>query len=279
MNLLLLIPSGTFAGSGLALPEFVITAEKFQWILWQEFLIEFPNIYSKASHKIFKTGTVVFYDSDQSPALLFFANQKIQKRADGSVSRITRLNMRSPSGKAFLDILVNDVGKDLKKTPLTQLLMGKLPLDLDESALQEKNITISGEKVGDVEIKFSIRSGKAGEVDIAVHVVSKNRNLYRIKEIQRNDSREVTWFLDHEESFKGHHTLRVKKVKTDWMLLGSEEFYVDGLERTPARYQSDFAGFGVQDALVSFQKLVKEDIRSAMCPDCAENSLFAGDDK
>lgn len=100
-----------------------------------------------------------------------------------------------------------------------------------------------------------------------------------IKEIQRNDSREVTWFLDHEESFKGRHTLRVKKVKTDWMLLGSEEFYVDGLERTPARYQSDFAGFGVQDALVFFRKLLKEDIRSAMCPDCVENSLFAGDDK
>lgn len=272
MGLFLLTPSGASATPELVFSAFVITAEKFQTILWREFLIEFPNIYAKRNHRIFKTGTVVFYDSDQSPTLLFFANQKIKKRKDGLVSRITRLNMRSPSGREFIDILVSDVGKDLEKTPLAQLLMGELPLDLEESMLQEKNVSVSSEETGDVEMRFLIRSEQAGEADIILNVVRENRNLFRIGETRKNNSREVTWFLDSEKAFNSSHTLRVKKIKTDWMLFGSEEFYLDGLESTPDAFQSNFSEFGVQRLIVDFQKQMKEAIESAIChPDCDEN--------
>ena len=119
-------------------------------------------------------------------------------------------------------------------------------------------------------MKFSIGSGQADGVNIAVDVASKNRNLFRITEIRKNDSREVTWFLDDEETFSGNHTLSVRKVKTDWMLFGSEEYHVDGLESTPAAYQRDFSQFGVQRLITDYQQQLKQALVTATCrSDCS----------
>jgi len=267
--IILILPASVHGKSGLDFSEFVITADKFQRYLWREFLVEFPNIYTKRSYRVFKAGTVVFLDTDQAPTLSFFANQKTRMQKDGLVSRTSRLNMRSPSGDEFIDIIISDLGRDLQKTPLAQLLTGRAPLGLGEPGLQEKTVSISGREAGDVEMRFLIRPGRTGGTDIILNVVSENRNVFRIGENRNGESREVTWFLEDEKSFKGQHTLTAKKTKTDWMLFGSEEFYVDGVERTPAEFQRDFSDFGVQDHIIKFQEQMKELIASAMCyPDC-----------
>lgn len=270
---LLLIVNAAQGKPTLEFPEFVITVDKFQTLLWREFLIAFPNIYAKKCYKIYNPGSVVFHDADQQPTLSFFADQEIKAHEDGITSRVTRLNMRSSTGQAFMDIIVRDVGRGLKKTPMTQLLMGRLPLDLDESALREKNISISGGKLARMKIRCLIQAEDAANADITFNVVSGNHNLFRISEIRRDDSRELTWFLDRVKNFKGRHTLRAKKVKTHWMLVGSEEFYVDGRERTPGGFQSDFSKFGIQNLIVSFQEQMKGVIDSAICyPDCKDKA-------
>lgn len=268
VGLLLFTPFAAFGKSELHFAEFVITAKKFQRILWQEFLIEFPNIYAKKTHRIFKTGTVVFFDSQHSPSLLLFVNQEMSTQKEGLISRITRLNMRSASGREFLDIVVSDVGKNLKKTPLEKLLLGKLPLDVEESGLQEKQVSIAGDKLGQVNFSSLIRSGQAGEVVSIFNLVSQGRNLYRLRDIRQRDSREITWFV-HPQSWRDSHTLTARKVKTDWMLFGSETFYVDGRERTPATFQRRFSSYGIQRLILSYQKQLKSVVQSAGCyPDC-----------
>jgi len=253
----LLTPPGAFAGPGITLPEFVITPEKLQRFLWRDFLIEFPNTYTTANHRILKTGTVVFYGSDHGPTHPSFANQKIITRADGLVSRTTRLKTRSSSGNALVDIVVHDVGEDLKETPLAQLLMGKLPLDLEESTLQEKKIAFSDDEGTYLNINTRIRPGQAGEVAIILSLLRKGRSLFRIEEIRKGDSRGVTWFLDDEETFGGRHTLRATKVKTDWMLFGSEYYNNKGREITSAAFQSSFSDLGVQRLLIGIQEQMK----------------------
>lgn len=272
LGLALLTPSGVLAKRDLVFSESVITAETFQRIFWREFLIEFPNIYAKANHRIFKAGTVIFYDSDQIPTLLLFANQEIRQREDGLASRVTRLNMRSPSGKTFLGIMVSDVGEDLGKTPLEQLLIGKLPLDLYESKLRGKNIVISGKWGADVRLEFQIRSAKAGESAAILRVVTENRSLFRIEEIRKDDSRDVTWFLDDRKVFEGSRTLRARRTRTDWMLFGSEEYYMNGLEITPGAFQIAFSESDVQSLIVGFPEQMQEAIESAFCrEDCDED--------
>lgn len=268
VGLLLFTPFAAFGKSELHFAEFVITAKKFQRILWQEFLIEFPNIYAKKTHRIFKTGTVVFFDSEQSPSLLLFANQEMSAQKEGLISRITRLNIRSTSGREFLDIVVTDVGKNLKKTPLEKLLLGKLPLDVEEPGLQEKQVSIAGDKLGQVKFSLLIRSGQAGEVVSIFNLVSQGRNLYRLRDIRQRDSREITWFV-HPQSWRDSHTLTARKVKTDWMLFGSETFHVDGRERTPAAFQRRFSSYGIQRLILNYQKQLKSVVQSAGCyPDC-----------
>ena len=88
-GVLLLTSTAAPAKSDFEFSDFVITASKFQRILWREFLIAFPNLYTKKNHRIFNTGTVVFYDSEQRPALLFFANQRMNERKEGTIARIT----------------------------------------------------------------------------------------------------------------------------------------------------------------------------------------------
>ena len=268
-GVLLLTSTAAPAKSDFEFSDFVITASKFQRILWREFLIAFPNLYTKKNHRIFNTGTVVFYDSEQRPALLFFANQRMNERKEGTIARITRLNMRSPSGTQFIDITVSDVGKDLKATPLRSLLMGRLPLDLEESELQEKNISIFGlagkdGRMSHLKMKHLLRTTQSGQVDITLNVVSEERNIFRIREIQNGDSREITWFIE-PSSRGGRHTLQAKKVKTDWMQFGTEEYHVDGRERTPAYFQRRFSRYRVQNMIIQYQRYLKRIIESAIC--------------
>jgi|TARA_Y100000310_G_scaffold335905_1_gene419093 hypothetical protein len=265
----LLLLASTAVCAELQFSDFVITAGKFQRILWREFLIEFPNLYTKKDHRIFPTGTVVFYDSEQSPMLLFFANQRIREREEGLVSRISRLNMRSPSGRRFIDITVSDVGQDLQPTPLEELLMGKLPLDLQESALRQKEIAISGEtgkgqRMNHLTMKFHLGSRQSGRADIMLNVISGDENILSIREIQNGSSREVTWIVD-PSGRRSRHTLRARKVRTDWMHFGSEEYLVDGRERTPAYFQTRFSRYRIEGMIVEYQKYLKSIIQTAIC--------------
>lgn len=270
---LLLGASGASGTTPLEFPDFVITSEKFQRILWREFLIEFPNIYSKRCHRIYDSGTVVFHDADGSPTLSFFATQEFEKLKDGLVSRLSRLYMRSPSGQELVDITVNDVGRDLQETLFDELLMGRLPLDLGESALREKSILIAGLEGADVAMEFLIRPGEAGDSATVLSVVADSSNLFRIGEIQNHDSREVSWSIESGKRLKGTHTLRAKKIRTEWMLFGSEEFYVDGREHSPAGYQAHFSEFGVQGLIVDFQEMLKGVVEFAICyPDCKRDA-------
>jgi len=260
-GIFLLVSLDTFANSSPRFSEFVITPSKFQRILWRDFLIEFPNIYSKANHRTYETGTTVFSHGGQVPILFFQSTQGTEALKDGSVRRITRLNLHSPSGGKILDLIVRDTGETLETIPTRELMSGRLPLDLDESGLREKHISVSGEKIGAMEMTFLIASGRIGEEEVRLHVASGGRNQFGIREIQKRDRREVTWFL-WEDAFKEHRTLKVEKLKTDWMLFGSEEFSVDSREITPAEFQERF--YAVERFIVKRRDQLKEAVEKAI---------------
>ena len=257
----LLVSLDTFADTSPRFSEFVITPGKLQRILWRDFLIVFPNIYAKASHRVYETGTTVFYDAAQAPILFFLATQEAEDLGDGSLRRMTRLDLHSPSGRKVIDVIVRDVGEDLETVPLRELLAGRLPLDLDESGLREKHISISGKDIRDMEMAFLIRSGQNGEEEIQLHVTGGGRNQFGIREIREHDRREIAWFL-WKDAFKERRTLRVKKVKTDWMLFGSEEFYVDEAEVSPANFQAHFSG--AQGFIVKLRTQLKKAVEAAV---------------
>lgn len=255
----------TSISATLELPDFVITPKQLQRILWQDFLIEFPSLYTRADHRIFPTGTVVFYDSSRSPFLFLLAEQEISRSHDASTARVTRLTLRSPSEGDLLDVIISDEGQDLPPTSMYELLLGRIPLDLDEPGLSQKSIAISGTRAEEVKLLAAIRTSDTDDRETTLDVVTKGSTRYQVKDIHNGISREVTWFHEPVNSHEHLHTVRATKVKTDWMLIGSEEFYTDDNKTAAGPYQSDFAKFGFGGAITEYKEQLKNAVANAFC--------------
>ena len=248
--------------------EFVITPKKFQRIFWQDFLIEFPNIYSRADHRAYQTGTVVFLDGDARPALNLFARQKIDETDDGMLSRTTRLSLRTTDGSNLIDIIINDLGVDIaKRSVMQELLTGRLPLSLIEPGLREKNISVSGERIGHMKLKYSIKGEESKDKQVLLSFIRNARKRFSIQEIQSAGSRDVTWSVNSSKGSKKSTSLRASRSKSDWMLFGEERYSLGDRDCTPARYQEVFGS--LQRSIVYYRGLLNRAIDTAFCyPDC-----------
>lgn len=270
--LLSCFPSTGQAGEALDFPDFVITTEKFQSLVWRDFLIEFPGIYSKRNHRVFKSGTVDFHGSDQRPVLALFADQRMEVRPDGLIVRITRLGMRSISGTVLFDIVIVDTGSKLGEHSLDRLLTGDLPLDLTEPTLRQKTITVSGERTDDIRIRFRNTPGRSGGIARTVDVMWRGIHRFAIREALRDDSREVSWTLGRGGKSEGGLTLLALKTRIEGMTFGSEAYRSDGHDTTPEIYQRLFSRSGIQGYITGFQKTMVETVRSVGCyPECRED--------
>jgi len=267
---LLLVPFCILGNTSPDLCEFVITPTKFQRIFWRDFLIEFPNLYTKAEHRAYRTGTVVFLDGDTRPALNLFAYQNIGSEEDGSLSRITRLSLRTIEGSNLIDIIINDQGSNLGKSPtMRDLLKGRLPLDLHEPGLREKYISVTGAKIGNMEMRYSIKDAESKDRKILLSFVRNARKRFGIEDIQNTVSREVTWSVSSAWS-KKTSTLRAYREKADGMFFGEESYFLSDRECTPAKYQEIFGN--LQRGIIYYKSLLTKAIDTAFCyPNCGED--------
>jgi hypothetical protein len=277
IGFLLLLPISPWADASLTFPDDIITAEKLQYLLWRDFQIEFPSIFTKRNYRVLETGTVVFQDSEQRPEFLLIANQEISSRPDGSAVRSIRLCMRAVDGRAIFDIAITDIGDRLERIAMEKLIAGGLPLALPEPGKWEKRILVSGEGINQIKLTCVSSPDVAESHVLTYDIVSKDNPVAHIREIHRTDSREVSWFLDNSKQRNGnprtYRMLTVARSRSEGMRFGRQTYRLDEREVAAETYQRFFAESGPQALIVYLQERLVEAVRSIGCfPKCKKSN-------
>jgi hypothetical protein len=238
--------------------EFVITPEKFQKLMWREFLVNFKSLYAKQNFRAYRNNantSVVFYDSNGKVEFTIDFTSKQYPLSKSRIERIVSFKITDNHFGNPVEVVIKDIGENLQKIDLKELVRMKLPLELTEEGLKSKKVTLYFQGNMPVEIDFQLNGDLSRESKILMTLISENTLAFRVHDIRGAWNRELIWYLDRQDVFGGAHRLSVFKTKTDKDLFGSEDFYIDTILTTPKEYLNHFS-VGFSGSLLSIQAVI-----------------------
>ncbi len=245
LSILLFTASPSFAQ--IEFSDFLFPLDKASYFGWRGFKEEMPNLYKKA-----KTIT----SPDGKSSFLYDTSGAMQLRIDidamlnndkSSRTVIFRFKFQN-SNELKLQIITQ--GKELSLPTIESLRMGNLPFYPEND--NETQTEISFYESFKINFLITIKKDPHGNIKADFYAQNGSQHFLSYHEINSQNYREFTYTLLADDLFGPRKTLKVTKFKTDEMVLGTENYFINEQSVTAEEYIETFSDNGDSYSLQDF---------------------------